>query len=224
MLGEHPKQLKAVLNFREPGPVEFSFTDDLTNAEQKQVLIGLEKDIIETDVSFATLYEVYLRGTTPMATEPKVEPLPKAVAEPVPTPTVAPPVSAVEKKDVADKKIQEKVDWLIAQRAGALLTAIKQEKQIRVLRSLRTSELKKKVPRAKVLAAIDERLIAIQQTIGGAIKDSEDKPLPEAQQKLLDKLNKQTETQHYKVVESEKETIQFEFLNQFAQGNPLGGE
>ena len=58
-LGE-PKNLKASLNFANPGPVGVDF-DALSLEEQKHVIISIQTSLVTGDVGLTELFEIYTK-------------------------------------------------------------------------------------------------------------------------------------------------------------------
>lgn len=217
-LGE-PGNIKASLNYSEPGPIEINFSK-LTELEQKKLLIDVQSKRVLTDTPYKDLYEEWS----------------KRVKEtmPSPSPQVQQHLQHVKQKkeeqkqlranlDKADRerKFQEKCIYLSKKSARALKAAVQDEKDLRLFRVLRSLEIKRKKPRVSVTSFLDDQIRKLQKEVVKEIEDSVNKPalyIPKHMQGP-------EETIKVDVIESDQEVVEFEIdaadLADFAAGKPL---
>jgi len=209
-LGE-PRNIKKTLNFSEPGPVQVDFTQ-LTKLEQKKILTDLAGEVIECDRSFNDLRQVHLH----------------MFPEESPDNQKAPDIPVAEapepKKEVDQRaKLEERCALISKQGVRAIKAVLKDEKDTTLLRLIRRAEGLRKKPRASVISFLDSLLVKLSLEKAEQIEasiENDDTPLPRMPS------TSRGETINYDVVESERETVALtaEQLNQFALGEPLGGD
>jgi len=213
-----PGDLKVSLSFADRGPVEVDF-NKLEAEEQKQVLVSLRDGKITSDMKFQDLYEVWLKSRP-------------AVSEP--SPEVKAHLANEKKNKLEDKrmkleaqrrtkeeKFQKRCLYLSKKSANALKAALKDKDDLRLFRTLRDLEMKRKRPRASVRDYLESTIRKLQKEVVSVIADSANKePLP------MPKGMTPKETITFDVIESEQEIVEFpiEDLADFAAGKPLGGE
>jgi len=195
-LGE-PKKVKVSLTYQQPGPETIEF-EKLSELEQKQILIGIQKKTLESDKSYMDLYNLYLQG------QPKEE----APSQEVQTYLNKKKEKKVEKKQLSvlakrekqEQKFKSRCEHISKQTTRAIKAAIKNEDDLRLLRTLLQMELKNK-NRISVKDLLQEHIRKIQKEISiGIEKATTDKPIS---------LGTPREMFPYEILESESQVVHF---------------
>lgn len=191
-----PKQLVASLTYVEPGPVEVDF-QALGDAEQKAVLTAVQRGVVESDIPFQELYQVWLKSKSPVP-----QPSPTGNQEQIRQAAVqAMQERLIQRQAVAQKKegkFQSRCEYLISQNVIGLKSAVQNEKNERVLHNLLKLEQSGK-QRVSVVKLIHEKLRRIEAARARKIDKATRRQI------RSDRLKQQTSAMS--VVESEQETI-----------------
>lgn len=171
-----PKRLILSLTFEDPGPSPLEFSD-LSLIDQKKILIAIRMEHIEADVPYGELvaeYEKLFSKEAPVAPSP-----------PAPTPepagAMAPPTQKSTYEE-AEGLFQESCKKIVKQKIKDLKVSLKNESDLRKLRTIRDLELKKKSPRVSVVNFINLELRKLQAAIveeiqnGGNVVEIEAEP------------------------------------------------
>lgn len=195
-----PDKLTLSLTFQQPGPKEIDFSR-LSIPDQKKVLAHVLAEQLESTVSYKELFGEYqhiFSQSAPAEPEPQ-----KPAKGPAKEPVGADQGFSIPKTYLdKEAKFQEKCEKLVKKGVKIIKAELKKANDVRMLRTVRDLELKKKSPRVSVLNFIELELRKMDRAIIESIeKDAnpvtiDTKPPPEGGTFVSD------------VIESEHETIQ----------------
>jgi hypothetical protein len=158
-----PDKLTLSLTFQQPGPTEVDFSR-LAIPDQKKVLAHLLAEQIESTVSYKELFSEYQNIFSQSApTEPEPQKPAKGPAEK----PVGADQSLTIPKTYLDKeaKFQAKCEKLVKKGIKVIKAELKKASNVRMLRTIRDLELKKKSPRVSVINFIELELRKMDRAI-----------------------------------------------------------
>lgn len=166
---------KLILSSVEPGPIDVNFKG-LTLEEQAHVLNGIQRGDIMADMSFDSLYQHYVNSLPP---EPEAPPEVKSYLETVEQKREE--VRTLKKAAKESKKeddIKARCASITKQSVKALKYLIRQEQDIRVLRTLLVLETQKpaKKQRASIVDLLNEKIRAFNGLVAASIEHSASLP------------------------------------------------
>jgi len=206
-----PKNLLVSLTYQDPGPASVDFSQ-LTQLECRKICMDIQRGKLECDIPFNKLaaeYDKFFRRdptTTPEAgsARKKRTGVDKALK-----------IAGVREKQ--EEKFQKRCKMIAKQSIRALRAALKDEKDMRLLRKVRDLELEKRSPRPTVLDLIELQVQKLQLNVATNIEKNAGSVEIEAESPP------KKETFVSDVIESDKEIVQFtpDELEEFAGGKPL---
>lgn len=190
-LGE-PKNLTAYLNFANPGPVEIKF-EDLGSIDQNKILTDLKQGIIESDISYQELYQVWIKSKPAV---PHFPPEDKELSKMQEVQKMRYKLETQRREK--EEKFQERCYFIADKGVRAIKAVLKDEKDIRFFRELLKIEKVGK-NRKIVISLLNDKVKQFEKNISKKIRRGSKK---QSNSKILSQ-----ETIVFDVVESEQETI-----------------
>lgn len=169
-LGDPPKNIKVNLNFVNPGPVDLDFKS-LQLGEQKQVLIALKEEKIETDEDYQNLYNIYtkLLSQKEEIVEENDKPIKKKFSL-FKKDSVAQLQKDREKREI---QLKERCNYLSKQSIKAIKSALKKEKDVKFLKMFLEMEESKK-GRVSIIDFIKTQIRKFQKEVAVSLKKNKD--------------------------------------------------